>query len=244
MSPLRDSRLARSLPAPAKSAIKRVVAVAERPRWGNLRRMTPFSQRYGFDRGTPVDRHYITRFLGRHEDDVRGDVLEVRDALYTRQFGGSAVTASEILDVDPRNEEATIVADLCEPGSLPEGRFDCFVITQTLQLMPDLDAALRNAWGTLAPGGVLLATVPTVSRIDRTLAAIDLMRFTPAGLENALERSCPDAAELDVTGYGNLVAAIAFLTGLAAEELREDELDQQDPHFPILACGRLVKPGR
>jgi SAM-dependent methyltransferase len=204
--------------------------------------MAPFSDRYGFDRGTPVDRYYIASFLSRHARDVRGEVLEVRDPRYTTEFGGAAVTGSHVLDIDPTNEEATIVADLCEPGSLPGGAFDCFVLTQTLQLLPDLETALRNVWQTLAPGGVLLATVPTVSRVDRSIPEIDLWRFTPAGLEQALRNAAVQEGELAIMSYGNLVSAIAFLTGLAAEELLQEELEHVDRYFPILACARLEKP--
>ena len=49
-----------------------------------LRRTEPISRAYGFDRGTPVDRHYIEAFLQRHAPspdysagDIRGRVLEV-----------------------------------------------------------------------------------------------------------------------------------------------------------------------
>jgi SAM-dependent methyltransferase len=245
MRSLRERGLARTLadrlPAPAKSALKRVLVTSDRPRWGNLRRTRPFSHRYGFDRGTPVDRHYIADFIGTHSADVRGAVLEVQAPVYTLQFGGTAVTDSQIVDIDPRNEEATIIADLVESGSLPEARFDCFVLTQTLQVLPDVRAALDNVWRTLRPGGVLLVTVPSLSRIDRHIPQIDFWRFTPAGLERALEDACPGAS-LEVSGYGNLVTATAFLTGLAAEELRRDELELQDPDFPILACARVVKP--
>ena len=37
------------------------------PYWGNLRRLRPFSVYYGFDRGTPVDRYYLDRFLAIDE---------------------------------------------------------------------------------------------------------------------------------------------------------------------------------
>ena len=48
-------------------------------RLGDLRRVTPFSRRFGFDRGLPVDRYYIERFLVAHAHDVRGRVLEIKD---------------------------------------------------------------------------------------------------------------------------------------------------------------------
>ena len=49
-----------------------------RPRWGNLRRTTPFSSTFGFDRGTPIDRHYLHRFLDAHRHAITGRVLEVQ----------------------------------------------------------------------------------------------------------------------------------------------------------------------
>jgi SAM-dependent methyltransferase len=231
---------ARGLPSPARAALKRTLAAADTPRWGNLRRLRPFSDRYGFDRGLPIDRFYIESFLDRNRQDVRGRVLEVKDAAYTRRFGAS-VTESEVVDIDPDNPEATLVVDLCEPGSLPAAGFDCFLFTQTLQFLPDVDRGLENAWRALAPGGVLLLTVPTVARVDRHVSEIDFWRFTPRGLAEAIDRSCLDA-ETAVEGFGNLVAAIAFLVGLAARELRAEELAQADPYFPVLAAARVRKP--
>src|SRR5262249_663619 len=40
------------------------------PRWGNLRRTSPFSATFGFERGTPVDRFYLERFLDAHRDSI------------------------------------------------------------------------------------------------------------------------------------------------------------------------------
>ena len=35
---------------------------------GSLRRVTPLSRDFGYDRGLPIDRHYIERFLSAHVD--------------------------------------------------------------------------------------------------------------------------------------------------------------------------------
>ena len=88
--------------------------------WGTLRRRDPISHRWGYDRGTPVDRHYIESFLAAHTADVRGYVLEVKDSTYTRRFDGG-VTQAHVVDIDASNPDATIVADLSVPGSLPAG---------------------------------------------------------------------------------------------------------------------------
>ena len=209
--------------------------------WGTLRRTRPISPYWGYDRGTAVDRVYIERFLEEHADDVRGRVLEVRDPRYTERFGGDRVSASDILDIDPTNERATVVADLAVPGALPGARFDCAIVTQTLQYVTAPATAVENLRSALAPGGVALITAPCTSRIDPDLKEIDRWRFTPLGLETLL-RQAGDWAELDVRGYGNVLTAVAFLMGISAEELREGELADDDPDFPLVVCARARKP--
>jgi SAM-dependent methyltransferase len=236
----RAVRLARRLPAPARNVLKNAVLGIPHPRWGNLRRTAPFSDRMGSDRGTPVDRVYIEAFLAEHAADVRGRVLEIKDAGYTRRFGGEGVTTSDVVDVEDTNPEATVVADLALRHSLPEGRFDCFVMTQTLQYVDPPEEALQNAWRALAPGGVLLLTVPALQKVDFPRGATDLWRWTPAGLQRLLERVVP-GSEPEVYGYGNLIAATAWLMGLAAEELEPAELELFDPEFVILSAARLVR---
>jgi len=231
-------RAARRLPAPARDALKSWILGRPRPRWGNFRRMSPFSERYGSDRGTPIDRVYIEAFLARHAADIRGEVLEVRDSSYTERFGGAAVTSRQVLDVDAANPAATVVADLSEPAALPAGRFDCFILTQTLQYVRDPEAALASAWQALAPGGVLLVTVPTIARVDWPQGFEDLRRWTPAGLRQLL-RDAVSEAEVMVEGHGNLLAATAFLMGLAAEELAPQELEVFDPLYVVITSARV-----
>jgi hypothetical protein len=209
--------------------------------WGTLRRTSPFSDHYGYDRGQPVDRFYIDRFLEDQRSAIRGEVLEVGDAEYTRRFGGDRVTRRHVVDIDSGQREATLIADLCAPGSLPASRFDCVIVTQTLQLLAEQTTALQNLWASLRSGGALLVTVPCISRIERKTPATDLWRYTPKGLELLIARSCPDA-NIVSEGRGNVLAAVAFLMGLAAQDLSESELLEEDPFFPLLVCATVTKP--
>ena len=211
-----------------------------RPAWlGVMRRTTPLSEAWGADRGTPVDRYYIERFLDRHRADIRGRVLEVRGSAYTSRFG-TGVTNADVLDVDPGNKSATIVADLSAADAIAAGTFDCFVLTQTLQYIPDPGAALRHARRILRPGGVLLATVPGISRIDTRHADRDLWRFTPRACSILLADSWPED-EVEIASAGNVLAAAAFLYGVAAEELSEGDLAVEDPNYPVVVCVRAVQ---
>jgi SAM-dependent methyltransferase len=208
---------------------------------GDLRRTTPVSRVFGFDRGTPVDRRYIEEFLARHADDVRGRVLEVGDDTYTVRFGGGRVTRSDVLHVTAGNERATLVGDLAAGDHLPSEAFDCIVLTQTLHLVFDVARAGATLHRLLAPGGVLLVTVPGVSSVDRgEWGASWYWSFTPASLHRVLA-ACWGDENVSVTTYGNVLAAVGFLHGLAEDELADGELAPVDPQYPVIVAARAVK---
>lgn len=235
MTPARR-RTPRARLAVAAAALRR----RRRPVWlGSLGSTAPVDDDFGYGRGTPVDRWYIARFLAGHAADVTGRVLEVKDSGYTRRFG-HALTECAVLDVDAANPRATHVADLAAADALPTAAFDCFILTQTLQYVFDVPAALRHAHRVLRPGGVLLATVPAVSRIPDRPALSDYWRFTPLAMERLLEDAFPGGA-VDVRGDGNVLSQIAFLAGLAAEDLTAGELACDDPLHPLLVCARAVR---
>ena len=214
--------------------------------WGDLRRVTPLSAVWGIDRGRPMDRYFIERFLERHRADVRDRVLEVKDAAYTRIFGGDAVTESQVLDVDPVNPEATLVADLTQAETIPAERFDCVILTQTLHIIYDMRAALRHARRLLAPGGVLLCTLPALGRISNENGGLDggdHWRFTEASVRRLFaEVFAPEEFSVEVAG--NVLVAAAFLYGMSPHELTAEELDHVDPWHPLLFSVRAVKAPR
>ena len=231
--------LFRAAPAPLQRVL---VSVGRRApgrslRWGNMRRLRPVSDRYGYDRGTPVDRYYIGRFLSEHAECIRGNVLEVKDAHYTRRFGSGA--RSHVVDIDRDNPDADLHADLSIPGGLPGEFFDCVILTQVLQFLSP-ETALANLWASMAPGGVLLATVPSLGRLDPHGHDTDFWRWTPNGLAELLRRVEIPAF---VSGYGNVLACVSALWGLSVEDLSAEELDSADPRFPLVACAYAKKPG-
>ena len=207
---------------------------------GILWRTSPISDTWGFDRGTPIDRYYIEQFLAAHRRDVTGKVLEVAGNDYTTRFG-SRISSSDILDIDPANKRATLVADLTRADQIASDQFDCFILTQTLHLIFDVRAALRHTHRMLRPGGVLLATAPVVSRISGRLGPDgEYWRFTP-GAAKLLVGDVFGPGQVEVGSAGNVLSAIAFLSGLAFEELSAEELTVNDPLFPLLVSIRAVK---
>ena len=209
---------------------------------GDLQRVTPVSRRFGFDRGLPIDRYYIEGFLFRHADDIAGDVLEIADNDYTVRFGGAAVRHSDVLHVNHDNPKATLVGDLAEAPHLPDNGFDCIILTQTLHLIFDTNAALRTLHRILKPGGVLLMTVPGITQVEHGVRGNQwFWTFTDASVRLMLEALFPPSA-VDVETHGNVFAAVSFLHGLALHEVSTAALDYRDPAYQVIVAARAVKP--
>jgi SAM-dependent methyltransferase len=207
-----------------------------------LTRLEPVSRTFGFDRGKPIDRWYIERFLAAHAADVRGRVLEVAESTYTRWYGGGEVARSDVLHAAPGNPEATIVGDLTTGKGIPDAAFDCFVMTQTLPFIYDLAGAVQGVHRLLKPGGVVLATVPGMSQISREDKRDwgDWWRFTSQGTRR-LFADVFGHDTVEVEAHGNVLAACAFLYGLAAEDLTDTQLAHRDADYELLTAVRAVK---
>ena len=210
--------------------------------FGSLRRVTPISSEFGFDRGQPLDRYYLENFLACHANDIRGRVLEVGDDTYTRRFGGNHVITRDVLHVVEGNPKATCVGDLTCAEHLPSDAFDCVILTQTLHLIYDVRAALKTLYRILKPAGVLLATAPGISQISKDQwGAYWCWSFTSLSARRLLEEVFP-ATSVEIESCGNVLVAAAFLYGLAAQDLHKPELDYHDPCYELILMIRAVKP--
>ena len=222
---------------------RRVVNRLRRPpvgwvRFGSLRRLEPVSRSYGWDRGQPIDRYYIETFLAGHGALITGAVLEIGERVYTERFG-HGVSRSDMLHVS-RAEGATYVADLTDAPELPDDTYDCVILTQTLQFIYDMNAALRTIRRVLKPGGVLLCTVPGISQLaDGDWNDSWYWSLSKNSVTRLLEPLFPAAVTVQV--YGNVLSATALLQGLAARELRPRELDTVDPEYPVIVAALARK---
>ena len=224
------TRLYRLLPVP-----RSVVALPRGP-------AEPLSRRFGLDRGRPVDRVFIERFLERHAADIRGRVLEIYEPTYTTRFGGARVTQADVVDASPGNPRATLVGDLRDPGWLPERAFDCMIVTQTLQAVGDPVAVARSLGAALAPGGVILASFAGVSQrsmLGEEDGFRDLWRFTSDGVRQLFARAGLNA---EVEAHGNLAACAAFLYGMAEHETDPRAFATHDPDYELVVCARASAP--
>lgn len=220
---------------------RRTRRAAQPVNWGNLRRDTPLSW-FGFDRGLPIDRFYIELFLNSYRPDIRGRVLEIEDDGYTRKFGASAVERSDVLYAAPGLPGATLTGDLASGAGVPSEAFDCIILTQTLPFIYDIHGAIQHAYRALRPSGVLLLTVPGITRTSRPDMERwgDYWRLTSLSTRRLLEEAfAPE--HVNVQAYGNLLTAVGFLYGMAAEELTPAELGRVHPDFEVLIGARAVR---
>ncbi|MDI1296697.1 MAG: methyltransferase domain-containing protein [bacterium] len=162
---------------------------------------------------------------------ITGDVLEIGERTYTQAFGHN-VRQSDMLHVNDE-ADATYVDDLTEGASIPNDRYDCVILTQTLHLIFDMKAALETIHRILKPGGVLLCTVPGITQVSDT----DWNDTWYWALTNNAARRLTQLAfapeNIEVRNFGNVLTAVAFLHGLSDHELKPAELDVVDPEYQV-----------
>mgnify|MGYP001215647397 FL=1 len=213
----------------------------EKVRWGNLRRLEPFDRDFGFNRGNPVDRYYIEKFLEMNRSVIDGKVLEVGGVDYIRKFGCSQVTPFA-LQINEACNDYDIIGDLATGHGLDDECFDCVLLTQTLPVIYDIRGAIRNSFRILKPGGAILASVfgiAQISRFDMDRWG-DYWRFTDKSIRMLFEEIF-DPELINVRSYGNVLTATSFLHGISCEELSVKELNYEDRDYPVSICIRATK---
>src|SRR5688572_30337140 len=211
--------------------------------FGDLRRLKPIRSDYGNSRGLEIDRYYIEKFVAEYADDLHGRVLEIKHNTYTKKYGQNRVTNSDVLHPVEGNPDATIVADLTKADHISSDCYDAIIFTQTLQVIYDVRTVIATLYRILKPGGVLLATVSGMAQLslDDFDQWGEYWRFTSLSARFLFEEVF-SAGNVTVHPYGNVLAAISFLEGLACEDLKRSELDARDRSYEVLIAVRAVKP--
>jgi SAM-dependent methyltransferase len=210
--------------------------------FGQLRRLQPITRNYGNSRGMEIDRYYIEKFLSEHVTDIHGHVLEIKHNTYTVKYGGNRVTKSDVLHKVAGNPDATIIADLSNAVHLPSNTFDTIIFTQTLQFIYDIRSTITTLHRILRPGGILLATASGMAQISQEDFEQwgEYWRFTSLSARLLFEEVF-SKEDISIYSYGNVLAAISFLEGLAVEDLRKKELEATDPNYELIIAIRAVK---
>ena len=193
----------------------------------------PVSRVFGFDRGLPIDRYYIERFLAKNAPLIKGHVMEIEESTYSDRFGRA--TRTERLRYTGEPGPGIRIGDLTKPETLPEGELDAFICTQTLNFIYDMKAAVVGLHHALKPGGHALVTVAGLVQISRFDADRwgDFWRFTPQSAQRLFEEVF-GSAQVHVEAFGNSYAVACLHKGFATEECDKALLDKADPDYPLL----------
>lgn len=206
------------------------------------------SQEMGCDRGTPIDRFYIEKFLTESRKYIKGNIMEIGDNSYTLRFGKD-ITTSYILTADRGKadcaESKVIHGDLQTGEGCGKDFLDCFILTQTLPFIYDIKSAAENIVSMLKSGGVALLTVSGISMISK----YDDTRWGHYwGLtETAIRKlfdDLADSSQIEVFSMGNPKTAAAFLYGLSVEDLKPEDFAYHDELVPVMIGAIIHKQGR
>jgi SAM-dependent methyltransferase len=202
--------------------------------WGNLRNIKPISEKFGLDRGTPVDRYYIEKFLYDNRNLINGKILEVAEDTYSKKYGDN-IESIDILHFDKSNKKATIIGDLTKAETLPGNKFDCFICTQTLNFIYDFNSAIQGIKKVLKPQGhslITLAGLCQISRYDSDRWG-DYWRFTTDSASKIFKETFGEK-NITVKSFGNVLSAVTLLEGISFEELTTNELDHNDENYQVI----------
>lgn len=202
----------------------------------------PISRQFGTERGTPIDRFYINRFMESHKGCIQGDVLEIEEPLYTRQFGSETVCCSIVMDVDSKSDGITFNGNLETGEGIQDGIADCFILTQTLMYIFDLKSAAHNIGRLLKQGGTALITCSGISQ--NSIRCMDnygcYFNFNETALGRIFEDE-PMLRVVETASYGNVKTVTAHLNGLCSEDLVPEDFEVNDRYYPLVVCAVVEK---
>lgn len=202
----------------------------------------PISRQFGTERGMPIDRFYIERFLENNKQFIKGDVLEIEDSMYTKQFGGEHVKTAIVMDVSSVGGNVTFQGNLETGVGIMDEIVDCFILTQTLMYIFDLKSAARNIGRLLKKGGKVLITCSGISQ--NSIRCMDDYGCYFNFNQEALLRIFEDETALCVIkkgSYGNVKTVTAHLNGLCCEDLKEDDFEVNDKYYPLIVYAVVEK---
>ena len=198
--------------------------------FGDFGRLWPFSYRFGFDRGGPVDRYYLRQFVRSIRPIVRGRCLEIGGSVRNNWFYRFDVDEFRTLELEQSNVADDLVGDAADQGVLDPASWDSILAFHVLEHCPNPFAVVSNMCAWLRPNGHACIVVPCAQRVHNYPG--DYWRFMPDGLRVLFR----DFSEVNVSTYGNPLTVVSNYLGLSHTELVAENMDAVHPDYPVLAC--------
>ena len=198
--------------------------------WGDLRCSRPVCGFFGTTRGEPVDRYYLAQFLDAVRHEIHGDVLDIGGERSNRDLYRLCRINRYVTLALSSDEVADVIGDATDESLIPAASLDSVLLFNVLEHCVEPWKVVETVRTWLRPDGKVFCMVPNAQRLH--------------GYPRDYWRPLPDAvhwmfrgfAEPRLFVYGNPTTVVASLLGIAAEELRPDELDAFHPDFPVATC--------
>lgn len=195
-------------------------------------RLIPFCPEFGTGRGGSISHEYVDRFVMKNRDRVFGRVLDFGNRSYEKHFDSSKIISYDVFDI-VKTPVCTLRGDIQNCPEIPKESFDVIICTQVLEHVAAPEKALSELYRLLAPGGLLLLSVPFHSFIHGS--PDDYWRFTPSALKKMVSRWDFETVHYD--GYGNTYAAGMYSLGLGLADISREMMESHDDREPlVLTC--------
>lgn len=203
--------------------------------------INPFSRQFGKGTGTAIDRYYIEKFLNEHRDVIHGDIMEIGSHAYTCQFG-SNIQHAYALHINGWGEKDTIIGNLVTGEGIEAEFVDCFICTQTIQMIYSIHEVIKNIYGSLRPGGILLLTASGISQLSMNDYNNwgEYWRFTEQSMRKLMEEYF-DPKRIQIETYGNVKTTMCFLYGIPKENLKQEDFEYNDVQYPLIVSAFCQK---
>lgn len=181
-------------------------------------------------------RVYINSFLANFRHLVSGRCVEFYPPVYRSFLTQSGnVTQYDVWNVASA-PDVTIVADLQNATTVSDASFDVIVCTHVLSAIPDPRAAIAELHRLLAPGGLLLVTVPTILQ-KYAPDPKDCWRFTRDSLSDLLH----GFSNVELSTYGNAATVAGSPYYLMYNHFPVEFLSAHDPECPSIVAAAAWK---
>ncbi|MGD9001085.1 MAG: class I SAM-dependent methyltransferase [Anaerolineae bacterium] len=134
----------------------------------------------------------IQRYVAGKTIDLGCGTMPFTDLLASR------ASTYHTLDLRPRSEEVTYVGDIQNMSMIPDESYDSALSLEVLEHVQDPWQAAGEIHRILRPGGILIVSVPHLSRLHEE--PHDYFRFTVYGLQHLLETTGFEVVEIHRKG--------------------------------------------
>lgn len=185
------------------------------------------------DRGTPIDRFYIEKFVKSKRKYISGNIYEIGDDFYSKKYA-QPHSKFTVLTYKENEPFAKHNINFNKKNSHLYNTADCLIVVQTLNFLYNTKNAISEIRNILKYDGCAIITVSSITPVSLYDYKRwgDFWRFTDMALRELLLEFF-SIEEIEIRSFGNYDSTMFYLSGACAEEVNESILNHIDPEFGL-----------